>query len=88
MNSLTSAEKAILYFWHGYIRACSVTSVRPSLVYYLMTEMLIEYNMQLPDDKRPERPVENAVMRIGTTSGALSKWRKKWQTTWLNLKKN
>ena len=85
MTHLSSAEMAILNFWYGYIRTNSVTSVRPMLVYYLMTEMLIENNQQLPDKRRPARPSEDAVMRIGATSGALSKWRRKWQKTWWNV---
>ena len=85
MTHLSSAERAVLNFWYGYIRTCFVTSIRPMLVYYLMTEMFIEYNQQLPEKKRPARPSEDAVMRIGATSGSLSKWRKKWQKIWLNV---
>lgn len=82
MNNLSPAEKAILQFWRDFIRTHSDKSVRPMLLYYLMTEMLIKYTTQLPD--RP-RPSEDAVISIGTTSGSLSKWRKKWHKIWLNL---
>ena len=85
MTHLSSAEMAVLNFWYGYIRLHAVESIRPMLVFYLMTEMLIEYNQQLPDKRRPVRPSEDAVMRIGATSGSLSKWRRKWLKIWLNV---
>jgi len=85
---LTLTELDILYAWYRYIRTKRVEPVRPTLVYYLMTEMLIEYKQQLPDDIRLHRPSEDAVMTIGATSGALSKWRQKWKSMWEKLQKS
>lgn len=86
MIQLSEAEMAIFYFWREYIRSHSSHSVRPSLLFYLMAEELIDYYNQLPDNQRPPRPSEYALMGIGTTSGALSKWRAKWHKIWLSMK--
>lgn len=86
MIQLTEAEMAIFYFWRDYIRSHSNRSVRSSLLFYLMVEEVIAYYHQLPDDKRPPRPSEYALMDIGATSGALSKWRAKWHKIWLSMK--
>lgn len=87
IKPLTETETAILNFWSEYIRTQVVEPVRPALIYYLMTEMLIRHNLQLQGWQRPARPSEHAVMSIGATSGALSKRRQKWQRIWLDLKK-
>ena len=88
MEQLTKTEMELLKWWCGYIRTCKhVASINSSLMYYLMLEMLIEHTKHLPDDIRPDRPTEDATFRIGTTSGALSKWRKKWKQTWQKLQK-
>ena len=50
-----------------------------------MVETLIAYYASLPADQRPQRPSEAAINDMDTTSGALSKWRKKWQKTWFEL---
>ena len=86
MEKLSEAELAILRFWRGFIHTESDKSVRPVLLYYLMTEMLIEYTGNLPKKKRPSRPVEAALNSIGCYEGTLSKWRKKWFRVWLELK--
>ena len=79
MEHLSEAEKVLLAFWCLFVRIASDKLIRPTLLYYLMTEVLIAHYEQLPEKKRPPRPSEKAVNQIGTTSGALSKWRKKWQ---------
>ena len=83
---LSEAERAIFCFWRDYIRSHPNHFVRPALLYYLMAEELIEYFYLLPEGKRPQRPSEYALMDIGTTSGALSKWRAKWHKIWLSMK--
>ena len=85
MNYLSEAEEAVFCFWREYIRSNSRYSIRPTLLYYLMTEELISFYQHLPDPKRPKRPSETALNDIGTTSGALSKWRSKWYKVWFSL---
>ena len=87
MIILSSAEKALLCLWQQLIRTKGDKTVRPTLLFYLMVEILIDYLNNLPDDVRPQRPSEKALNMIGATSGALSKWRKKWQKIWFVYKK-
>ena len=88
MIQLSEAEMAILNFWRRYIRTGSDKSIRPTLVYYLMVEILIEYYGNLPKDKRPRRPSEAALNSIDCYQGTFSNWRKKWLKVWLGLPKN
>ena len=88
MIHLSYAEKTLLCFWQQLIRTKGDKTIRPSLLFYLMVEILIDYLNNLPDDVRPQRPSEKALNMIGTTSGALSKWRKKWQKIWFVFQKN
>ena len=82
---LTPAEEAVLCVWKDYIRTHSDFTIRRSFLFYLMVETLIAYYTSLPDDQRPQRPSEAAINDMDTTSGALSKWRKKWQKIWFEL---
>lgn len=68
MEKLSEAELAILRFWCGFIPTESDKSVCPVLLYYLMTEMLIEYIGNLPKKIQPSRPVETALNSIGCCS--------------------
>ncbi len=86
MNQLTPAEKAVFDLWRSYVRTKSNFLIRPMLLYYCMVEELIDYYTNQPDGKRPQRPSETALNDIGTTSGALSKWRKKWQKIWFSIR--
>ena len=87
MIQLSEAEKAILNFWRRYICTNGDKSVRPTLVYYLMAEILIDYYGNLPKNKRPQRPSEAALNSIDCYQGTFSKWRKKWQPVWFSLPK-
>ena len=87
MEQLSQTEMDFILYWKTYMRMHRVESFRPVLVFYLMTEMLIEYKQQLPKDKRPSRPTEDAMFTIGATSGGLCKWRKKWKPIWDIIKK-
>jgi len=86
MEKLSEAELAILNLWRSIIRTKCDKSVRPVMLYYLMTEMLIEYIGSLPKDERPNRPVEYALNSIGCYEGTFSKWRKKWFRIWIGYK--
>ena len=88
MEQLSEAEMAILNVWCQIIRTHKDLTVRPSLLHYLMTEILINYYQRLPDDERLERPTEKALIAIGTDSGRLSRRRDKWQEKiWDNVSK-
>lgn len=87
MDQLSKTEMDFILYWKTYMRTHRVESFRPVLVFYLMTEMLIEYKLQLPKDIRPSRPTEDAMFTIGATSGGLCKWRKKWKSIWDIIKK-
>ena len=87
MEELTRTEMDLLKWWRDYLRTGKhVESINSSLVNYIMLEMLIERQKHLPEDIRPDRPTEDATFSIGSTSGTLSKWRKKWELTWDALK--
>lgn len=88
MDQLTRTEMDLLRWWREYLRTSKyVESINHTLVYYMMLEMLIEHTKHLTIKERPDRPTEDATFRIGTTSGALSKWRKKWKLLWEKVKK-
>ena len=87
MEKLSEAEMALIFKWCEIIRTKTELSVRPTLMHYLMTEILIDYLQQLPDGVRPGSPTERVLGSIGTDSGTLSRRRTKWQKTWNNLKK-
>ena len=85
MEVLSEAEMAILNAWCQTIRTTIDLSVRHALLQYLMTEILIDYYQRLPDDMRPDRPTEKALIAIGSSSGRLSERRDKWQKLWDNI---
>jgi len=82
-NQLTIAEKAVLAFWHKYVRSYSPNARRyePEVhtlnrvrLYYLMTEDLIEYLKA----EGISNYTEVALNRMTVTSGTLTNWRKQW----------
>ena len=88
MDQLTRTEMDLLMWWRDYLRTGKqVESINHTLVYYMMLEIFIEHTKHLPINERPDRPTEDATFRIGTTSGALSKWRKKWKLSWEKVNK-
>lgn len=84
MDQLSQTEMDFILYWETYMRTHRVESFRPVLVFYLMTEMLIQHTKHLPDKERPSRPTEDAMFTIGATSGGLCKWRKRWKFIWEN----
>ena len=83
MEPLTKTEMDFIKFWKEYLQINKhIESVRPVLIFYLMTEMLIKRTYELPKETRPSRPTEDAIFTIGATSGGLCKWRKKWKSIW------
>lgn len=88
MDPLSKTERDFIKFWKGYLLVNKhIEYVRPVLIFYLMTEMLIKRTNQLPEKIRPARPTEDALFTIGATSGGLCKWRKKWKSIWESIEK-
>ena len=82
-NQLSVAEKAMLAFWHEYMRSYSpharrynpeVHTINRTRLFYLMTEDMIEY---LKECGVPNY-TEVALNRMNVTSGTLTNWRAKW----------
>ena len=88
---LTPAEVALLKFWHNHVRSYSPDARRYDsavhtisdrvMMYYFMTEDLIEYLKSC----KISNYTEVALNQMGVTSGTLTNWRKKWGTTWRKM---
>ena len=88
---LKPAEKALLKFWRSYVpsydprkRQYSPTEhtiPNRTMLYYFMTEDLIEYFKQ---NKVPDF-TGKALGLMHVQSSTLSVWRKKWGHNWRNL---
>ncbi|MBQ7530816.1 MAG: hypothetical protein IJT12_03850 [Paludibacteraceae bacterium] len=82
-NNLSVAEKAMLAFWHDYVRSYSpnarrydpgVHTLNRTRLFYLMTEDMIEYLKECGVSNY----TEVALNLMGVTSGTLTNWRAKW----------
>ena len=91
MDKLTVAMEAMLRFWHYHVRSYSPNlrqydssshAIRDrTMMYYFMTEDLIEYFKV----SKISNYTEVALYQMGVTSGTLTNWRKKWGTTWRKM---
>ncbi len=87
VEPLTPAEQAMLQCWHEHVRSYSpnlrrynpeVHLLRRKLLYYLMTEDLIEYYKQ----QGVPQYSATALDRMGIRPSTLKVWRDQWGRTW------
>ena len=91
MEQLSPAEKAILQAWYDYVCSHEPNYNHPNesdndtidrtRLFYLMTEIMYEHYRE--SNLRWFSYQALRMMRVD--SGTFSRWRQKWQKTWMNL---
>jgi hypothetical protein len=92
MKNLSPAEEAVLRAWNEYVRShepnCNHRdeydndTIDRTRLFYLMTEILYEYYQE----KNLQWFSYLALRMMNVDSGTFSRWRRKWQKIWLNLR--
>ena len=92
MEKLSPAEMAILQAWYDYVHShephyderdeSQNDTVERHRLFYLMTEIMYEHYK----DSDVDWYSYEALRMMQVDSGTLSRWRKKWQKLWINLR--